>query len=420
MMKNIFGQEIDIEVGYARGEILKNSFSEKMKQQNAVAMIEERVKNIGEESLFIFTGNVRNNQLKKEDLGILSEEWVGPSLFFPALKEKALLHFSSKDKNDDVAIFNRTSAAIVSSILALVNPGQDVISYAPNKKAHPSVVRGAKLANARFTEVGSIEELKDTQFSDDSICVITGVTSELLLLNTEDFVKAIQIAKSRGFTVIIDDAYGARIRTILLNQASALEIGADIVITNNDKAGLHGPRAGILAGKKELVVKISAKASEYGMEARAPIALGVLRSLEKFNSNDLIEEQHVGNLLYEGLSQKLGEEKVRKTLLGPEISGENTLKYLLDRRSLSIEKCSIVPAEATAAIGFILLRKYGIITTNTCGMPGARVSLRLKTNKETIESFGGVNKVIEAVLDSFNIVANIIDDSEKIRDLIIG
>lgn len=188
--------------------------------------------------------------------------------------------------------------------MALVKPGNILVSFAPDKKAHPSVSRGAKLAGAKLYEVDTIEELKNVPESSSAVCVVTGVTSELLLLDQELFVEAIKMAKLMNMIVIVDDAYGARIRTILLNQPTALEAGADIVITNNDKAALHGPRAGIMAGNKELVMKASAKASEYGMEARAPIALGVLRSLEQFKPEELIGEMNVGQSLYEGLSKK--------------------------------------------------------------------------------------------------------------------
>lgn len=306
--------------------------------------INTRIAELGEDSLYIFTGNIRWNQLKSSDLGITSEEWVGPSLFYPQLKEKALDHLGGDSDKSEVAVFNRTSAGIVSSIMALVKPGNILVSFAPDKKAHPSVSRGAKLAGAKLYEVDTIEELKNVPESSSAVCVVTGVTSELLLLDQELFVEAIKMAKLMNMIVIVDDAYGARIRTILLNQPTALEAGADIVITNNDKAALHGPRAGIMAGNKELVMKASAKASEYGMEARAPIALGVLRSLEQFKPEELIGEMNVGQSLYEGLSKKMGEEYVRKTLLGPEISADNALRYILKRRGMNSKDCAVVPS----------------------------------------------------------------------------
>lgn len=166
------------------------------------------------------------------------------------------------------------------------------------------------------------------------------------------------------------------------------------------------------------MIKASAKASEFGLEARAPIALAVLRSISNFREQDLIGEKNVGDLLFEKLSQELGTDKVRKTLLGPEISAENVTKYILERKN--IQSINLVPAEISTAIGFILLEKYGIITTNTCGMPGARVSLRLKTSEDTVIRFGGIDLLVQAVLNSINTVADYVKDEQKIKRLILG
>src|SRR5699024_4107401 len=237
-------------------------------------------------------------------------------------------------------------------------------------------------------------------------------------LKEEEIIKAIRIAKENNYIVVVDDAYGARIRTILLKQEHALKLGADIVITNNDKAALHGPRAGIMAGKSEYVIKASAKASEYGLEARAPISLAVLRSLESFNPKELVTEKNIGELLYEGLSNVLGDHRVRHTLLGPELSPDNIAEYIIEKTGKS--NIEIVPAEIIAAIGFVMLEKYGIVTTNTCGMPGARVSIRLKTNEETVNNFGGIDKITKAVIDSIDTVASNVTDVKRIKEIILG
>lgn len=419
MAKDAFGNQIDQEVDYARGEILKNSITERIKYQNAVNKILQRIKKYGENSVFLFTGNVRMNQLLETDLNLYSEEWVGPSLFSSELKKQVLSHLGGNNCHE-IAIFNRTTAAIICAILSLIKPGEVLISFAPNNKPHPSINRGAKLAGVKFFGVETIEDLKSINNNSSGVCIITGITSELYFLDNDIFVEAIKVAKNKGMYTIVDDAYGARIRRIILKQPHALEVGANIVITNNDKAGLHGPRAGIMAGDRELLLKVVAKANEYGMEARAPIALAVLRSLERFQPKSLIEEVRVGNDLYEGLAKEMGEALVRKTILGPEVPENNLLRFMLKKRRLPATFHSIVPAEASAAVGFILLEKYGIITVNTCGMPGARASLRLKSDKKTVDRFGGIQKVINAVMDSIMSVVSIIDRQKSIRKLILG
>jgi len=415
---DFFGNPIDPEVGYARGRILHNSVAEKVKHGNAVKKISQRITAYGEDSLYIFTGNHRWNQITPEDLGLMSEEWVGPALFDARLKQAALSHVKGKDDHA-VAVFNRTSAGTIAAIMALTEPGETVVSLAPRKKPHPSVARGAKLAGANFYETETVEELAAVENDGRGLCVITRVTSELHLMEEDVFARAVSEAHKKGMQVFVDDAYGARICPIVLKQSHSLEIGADVIITNNDKAGMHGPRAGIMVGRANAVIKAAAKGSEYGMEGRAPIALGALRSLENFQSMDLLEEVQVGKEIHHGLCREMGTEKVRESLLGPEVSEENLLRFMVEKRPSGFRP-AVVPCEASAAVGFVLLEKYGIVTINTCGMPGARVSLRLKANRSTVSRCGGTAKVIEAVMDAVMTVAALIDNEKSISKMVLG
>jgi L-seryl-tRNA(Ser) seleniumtransferase len=68
----------------------------------------------------------------------------------------------------------------------------------------------------------------------------------------------------------------------------------------------------------------------------------------------------------------------------------------------------------------LLLRDHGILTVNVSGMPGARVSLRLKPTPEQMAKIGGVPAAINAVDETFNELAKIIKDPEAIRTLIVG
>ena len=231
---------------------------------------------------------------------------------------------------------------------------------------------------------------------------------------------AISAAKAMGLDVVVDDAYGARIRPIVLNFTPSLKAGADVVITNNDKAGLNGPRAGIMVGRKDLVAKISAKANEIGCEARAPISLAVYRSLSKFTESDLLEEVEIGKDIFNELVKQVGSENVRSSLLGPEVTAETVLKLILEMSGTKAHENVLVPAEATAALGMELLKRHGIITTNACGMPGARISVRFKTNKQNLENIGSAKKVAEAFLDSVKAVGEYAKDLNTARQVILG
>lgn len=420
-MKDIFGNLIDPDVDYARGKILKSSYEEKLKYSQSIKLIAERIEKYGEESLSVFTGNIRSNQLDPSDLGILSEEWIGPSLFYEQLKDVAINHVSGNRETDDVAILNRTSAANICALLALGTSGKTAVSFAPEKKHHPSVNRGARLAQLNLQSISDVDEMKRiTPSPEGGVCLITSVTSELLYLNDEEMKCVIRTAKTMGLDVVVDDAYGARIRPILLNFSPALKAGADVVITNNDKAGLNGPRAGIMVGRKDLVAKISAKANELGCEARAPISLAVYRSLSKFSSQDLLEEVQIGKEIFSELEKEIGSENVRSSLLGPEVTADTILNLLLEKEASKAHETVLVPAEATAALGMEMLKRHGIITTNACGMPGARISVRLKTNKQNLDKVGSARKVVEAFLDSLESVRKYAKDLGAASKVILG
>lgn len=420
-MRDSFNNIIDPEVDYARGKILGSSFDEKRKYQNAVKVIANRIKSAGEESFFIFTGNIRNNALQPGDLGLMSEEWVGQAVYQEELRLTAIKHVSGDPLTDDAAVFNRTSAANVATALALGGEGKTMISAAPQCKHHPSVKRGATLSRSDLVCIDGAEKLRKLTVSPDkTFCLITSVTSELLYFSEDEMRDLISAAKEKGLTVIVDDAYGARMRPIVFGCTPALKAGADVVTTNNDKAGLNGPRAGVMVGKKDIVTRIHSKACELGMEGRAPLCLAVYRSLSGFDPKDLLEEVEVGRELYEALHSELGDEFVRRSLLGPEVTGDSALKLILRRAGLDEETSVLVPNEASSALGMELLSRHGIVTTNACGMPGARISVRLKTNRPTLNRLGGAAKAAEIFMESVDAVGQYVNDLQTAKKVLIG
>lgn len=419
-MLDAFNNVIDDEVRYARGLVLKSSYEEKLRLQRAVEILKER-KTIGKNSFYIFTGNCRGNPLESDDLGVNSDEWVGPAFFVDELKTLALKHFSGTPATDDVAIFNRTSAANIASIITFGGPDKTVISYAPQTSHHPSVPRGARIAGSKMICAATVEDLERIDASPNGgICLITSATSELFCFTEEELIHGIAVAKSKGLTVVVDDAYGARIRPIIYSYTPSLPAGADAAVTNNDKAGLNGPRAGIMAGKREIVNRIHSTACAFGMEARWPICLGVYRSLARFKRSDLLDEVEVGGKLYTAVAQRLGSEHVRKSILGPEIKADTILKLILEMSGSGCKRCQAVPAEASSALGMELLKSYGIVTTNSFGMPGAEMSVRLKTNRTTYDRLGGAERIADMLYDSMLEVSKYINDIDAVKRTILG
>ena len=131
-------------------------------------------------------------------------------------------------------------------------------------------------------------------------------------------------------------------------------------------------------------------------------------------------EVRAGDSLYKHVSKLLGGENINQTLLGPTISEDSLLKITMSRASIAKLKSGIVPAEASAGLGMLMLSNHGIITVNAVGSPGGRVSLRLKTSEEELLRFGGAIMVETALNDSINKLCRYINNSMAMQELILG
>lgn len=415
-----FGNLIDSQVGYARGSILRSSYEETLRLAQARVVIRDRIAQHGAESIALFTGNQRDFPIYKDDLSVYCEEWMGPAVFERDLREAILEHLGGR-AHHAVAVFNRTSAGIVAAIIALAAKGL-VISIAPPKtKSHASVIRGAELAGSHFIEVHSADELSEyTSATDLGLIVITSVSSSLDSFSDGDIAAAVSVARKTSAPILIDDAYGARMRPVLHKGRKSLEFDVQLAISNADKSGLEGPRAGFMAGEPELVGRVQAKAAELGQEARAPIAVGVMRALQRYKPRLLLDEALHGSELADALVQRLSDTIVTKTDIGPMITEEEILATLLARSGNSSKQPVVVPCEASSAVGMFLLQDHGMLTVNICGQPGAKVSLRLKPTGDALERLGGAKAIAKAVDQTLSRTSEIINNLEAIAAAVLG
>ncbi|WP_216859534.1 aminotransferase class I/II-fold pyridoxal phosphate-dependent enzyme [Sulfitobacter aestuariivivens] len=416
MDKDRFGNVIDSSVGFARGRHLTDSAAEIRRLRHAQSVAAGVVSVKGIEAIGIFTGNPRYFPLKPEDLDSYCEEWIGPGLFASELAEVAIAHFGG---GDTAAVTNRTSAGIVAAILAL-SDGRPVVSVVPDgDRSHASVVRGCNLARVELIEIpGSAVPAATIYENRPALMVLTTVTSTLARLPDDQTEVAISAGKAAGVTVFMDEAYGARLRPVLHGGSKSLAMGADFAITNADKAGLSGPRAGILCGSAQPVLATLAKASELGQEARAPIAAGAMRSLQAFDPQHLQDEARDGQSIADALADAWGEDVVLRSDLGPMLDEQDVLTRVL--MMAGRDTANIVPAEATAAMGMILLRDNGVLTVNTHGAPGGRVSLRLKPTAGALDAVGGAPVLVEALDRAAGIVAERLDDAAWFEETLFG
>jgi len=285
-------------------------------------------------------------------------------------------------------------------------------------RSHASVIRGCALAGVELVEVDDVAHVAGAiAAADPALVVVTTVTSTLARLDDAATRTAVDAAHARGATVFMDEAYGARLRHVLHGGEKSLALGADLAITNTDKAGLSGPRGGVLVGREGPVVTVLARASELGIEARAPIALGALRSLESFDPAVLLQEVEDGRAVADALVAQLGERGIFRSELGPSLSEDTVMQLVLDRADGTIP---LVPCEVTAAIGMLLLRDHGVLTVNTHGQPGGRVSIRLKPTAGAVERVGGAGALAVALDAAISTVAQHGRDHGWVAALLFG
>ncbi len=418
MTADRFGNAIDPGVGYARGELLASSADEVRRLRRAGQVAGDFVAREGIDRIAIFTGNLRYYPATADDLSELCEEWVGPGLYGEELRQAAIAHMGGSGK-EAATVINRTSAGIVATILAHCG-GRPVLSLVPRgDRSHASVTRGAALAGVTVVEAYSLSEVEELLAEHrPSLTVITTVTSELAMLPDDLTSSATRSAQQQGCVVLLDEAYGARLRPVLHGGAPALSFGADLVITNADKAGLSGPRAGVLCGDAAALVPVLAKASELGMEARAPVAVGAMRSLQGFTPDLLHNEVRDGEALAAALEDLLGEDGVKRSVLGPKIDEQDVHARILALAGK--DETRRVPAEVTAAIGMLMLQDHGIVTVNTHGQPGGRVSMRLKPTTGAVSRIGGAGAVAQCVVSAMEQTAAHLDDRAWFANLLFG
>jgi len=415
-----FGNRIDPAVGYARGAILRDSLDETRRRNRAIGIAHSRLRRLGDKALFDFTGSPCDFPLDHNDAGLSLRELPGHARIGSRLVRHAREHFHASEQAG-VAVFNRTSAAIIAAILALAKPGDNLIAVSRSAPSHPSVHRGAALAGAVCHDVSGVSALEAALNSGaGSLVIVTGVSSDLDCLDAVAFSQAVHLARSAGRTVLVDDAYGARVRPILLGQEHALDAGADLVVTSTQKAGLGGPRAGLMAGHGGLLEVVASRASEMGMEARAPLAVSVLRALERFGPDMLRAESSVGERLASRSMAIFGEACVENTLLGPRITADSILNAALDRAGIARADAPVVPVEASAALGMLLIEQHGVITVNATGMPGARPTVRLRSSDGELRRLGGDDAFASALDDAVNRLAGVIPDTAAVRAVLLG
>ena len=152
--------------------------------------------------------------------------------------------------------------------------------YLAQLHAHPSIPRSCELVGANYFETDDFDKFEIPE--NTSLVVVTGSTMDHKVIDEDIFKKVIDMAHKQNIPVMVDDASGARLRTVVFKQKKACVLGADIAITSTDKL-MPGPRGGLMAGREDLVDKIKVKANQFGLEAQPPAILAMINVIKNFN-----------------------------------------------------------------------------------------------------------------------------------------
>lgn len=382
--------------------IVNNSLDEVKKRENALSIIKDIVENNGREFLFDLTGLSGGFIASPSELSLL-ETYVGPAIFEDALQEVGIEHMGG----EKVLPLNRTSSGILATILTLVAKDSNVVHYLAELPAHPSIPRSCSLVGANYFETDVFDEFAIPD--NTSLVVITGSTMDHKVIDEDEFKKVIEMAHERNIPVMVDDASGARLRTVVFNQAKACDLGADIAITSTDKL-MPGPRGGLMAGRKELIDEIKVKVHQFGLEAQPPAVLAMLNGIKNFNGENLKNSFERKDRLFDLLEENFSH--IQKTPTGVMITPEDLADEIDISHDLSDNDLAFV-------FSLILLKDYGIITIPAVGMPGASATIRFDLS--TADAFNmELDDLSQKITSSFYKLVNVIPNEDECKKIVFS
>ncbi|MBV9860219.1 MAG: hypothetical protein JO038_08980 [Alphaproteobacteria bacterium] len=408
-----FGNPHAPNLSYAHGKILAGTEQDFQKLELAWSLIRER----GPSNIYIFTGLEHAMPLAAEELEFADDE-IGPALSFPRLKTLALDHLGGSPETDDVAVFNRLTGATMATHLTLVRP-RDVVIGVSETHSHPSVLRAANQAGARFIDTAGIAAFRDAIATErPALVVLTRLAVTYDLMPLEAIRTVVRLAHDKGALVYVDDAGGARVGPAAFDQPRTLQLGVDIGATGLDKYGTRGPRFGLLAGRKDLVGRIRAKGFEFGQEARQALYPAVVRTLEQYDPARVRALIDSTKRIAAELRPRLGN-RLRETPTTVQIAADDILEMAMERGGVA--EPAIVPYETSALLSMLLLRDFDMLMVHFVGVPPGTADLLIKfVPPETLDRFGGPKRYAEAVDATLTKIGRLLHEPERIREILLG
>ena len=416
MKTDRFGNPFAEALPYARGAILASTEDDFRKLQKASRIIEYRIGEGGPEAIFNFTGLEHGLPLTAQDI-LFAHDEIAPALYTDRLRTLTLEHLGGSPGRHDVMLFNRLTAATLATHLVLVKPGDVVVGVSAGH-SHPSVIRAAAHVGARFVDTKGVDEFTAVMEREKKVAlvVLTRLAVTYEALSVTELQQVVRLAHGRGILVYGDEAGGARVGPAILGQPKMLEIGVDLGATGLDKYGTSGPRVGLMAGDKQLVARIRARAWEFGLEARPLLYPAVVRSLEDYTPGRVQALVDSTKQIATALRIVLGS-RIHETPVIAELPADDILELILERAGLS--QAPLVPYEAAAALAMLLLQDYGILAVHFAALPPGTADFLFKfMPPETVRRFGGPDAFAQAIDASLHKLAGLIAKPEHIRQLL--
>ncbi|MBI4504492.1 MAG: hypothetical protein HY691_03070 [Chloroflexi bacterium] len=418
-MHDRFGNPIDRTVGYARGPILSSPEREVQKVSFGRRLVRERLERYGPEGLFDLTGLPRAFPLRPDDLPKLESQLTFYTYFLDRVEPLALAYVKADSATNDALVLNRVSTAVFALALALIQPGDVVISLSPHlgSRSHPSVQRAVERVGAIFKEAVGFDAFRALADAhpDAKVLVVTPITADKRHLSADDYRRAIAYARERRVLLFSDDAHMSA-RCTFFDEPTGFELGGpDLLVFSADKH-MIGPRAGVLVGRRDLIVRIRRVALEFGLEAQSGQYVAVLRALEEYDPEAV---RRAGRLVHELLPRVqavYGQHRAYLAGPGVAIHGEAAIEIALEIAATST--CALTPVEAATLVSLRMLSHHGLATVAAISMPGSAPVIRIMMFRDGPRA--GVERILTALEDGFQTLATVLNETDAAREMLIG
>lgn len=411
---DLLGNLKDPTVGYARGSILASEVDEVRRQKRAYEIIRQRFQEAGDEGIYNLTGLIRGFPLEDEDRGFLPSYLHYVARYGGELETEGLCLLRGDPQQHDCFLSTRVSAGMLAIMLTVLKPGDEVVSLVVADNSHPSVSQAVRIAGGSFLETVGLEayEAAFSRGVRPHAVVITTISPSKKHLPQEQVLRAIALARQHGAQVILDDAHMAA-RLAIYGEKSGLELGADALVWSLDKH-MTGPRSGLVAGHRELVGKIKARALALGVEAQLGQVLAGWRALRAFDPERIRNAQRAAETLLTSFNA-LSQGHAYLAGAGVAIPGDRLLQLAARRSGRNV---AIAPIEATVFAAMRLLDLAGGVTISAIGMPGASCTFRLMLYPDGLRM--GLPRLMDAVTRVFAELDEAIDQPENVRKVLMG